>query len=97
MSHSQDLYSSLNFITAKKLLRETRKTHLGLTFNRHALFDLLKRASMDSTLRGRHKGIALLANIAVKTRVHYLDSLVPIFFQPVMDVEVKVMDLKIIP
>jgi len=93
ISHSIDLYSSINFITTKKLLNATRKANVSLTFNKNALFDLLRRASNDPALRGRHKGIALLANLAVRARLNYLARFVPIYIQPVIDVEVKLKGL----
>jgi 2-polyprenyl-3-methyl-5-hydroxy-6-metoxy-1,4-benzoquinol methylase len=87
-SHSKDLYHSLNFITVKKLLNSTKKTNIRVTLNKNGLFDLLKRASKDSSLRGRHKGITFLSDFTNKTGLIYLSKFIPTLFQPVMDVTV---------
>ena len=92
VSHSIDLHRSLNFITVKKLLNRTKKTNIDMTFNKNALFDLLERASTDSTLRGRHKGVTFLSDFVTRTGLMYLTRFIPTFFQPVMDVTVLLKD-----
>jgi 2-polyprenyl-3-methyl-5-hydroxy-6-metoxy-1,4-benzoquinol methylase len=91
-SHSKDLYRSLNFITVKKLLTSTKKTNIEVTLNKNALFDLLKRASKDSSLRSRHKGVIFASDFINKTGLINLSRFIPTLFQPVMDVAVTLKD-----
>jgi len=94
VSHSMDLYRSLNFITVKKLRNSTRKTNIEVTLNKNALFDLLSRASKDSSLRDRHKGITFISDFINKSGLIYLSKFIPTFLQPVMDVTITLKDRK---
>ncbi len=94
VSHSMDLYRSLNFITVKKLRNSTKNTNIKVTLNRNGLFDLLNRATKDASLRDRHKGITYLSDFANKSGLIYLSKLIPTVFQPIMDVTVTLKDRK---
>lgn len=80
------LYSSLNFLTLKKLKQSLKDTPIHLSANQNALYEVMNRSIYDSELEKRHKGLTRLVRVVFILKLHYLAKLVPVNYQPVMDI-----------
>jgi SAM-dependent methyltransferase len=84
-----DLYSSLNFLTLKKIEQNLRGKSVHLLANPNSLYEMMKRSIHDSELKKRHKGLAIFVRFLFVLKFHYLAKLVPVNYQPIMDVEIN--------
>ena len=81
------LYQSLNFITFSRIKKFSDDNKIVIRSNRDAFYDLLQRARQDVLLGERHSGLTSIMKIVYLLKLHYFAKLVPLRFQPVMDVE----------
>lgn len=84
---SSRLYSSLNFLTLRKLKKSVRDSEVKLESNSYALYEILTRSIHDPEIKKRHQGLTLLAKIVYSLKLQNLTKLVPSNFQPIMDVK----------
>lgn len=85
----QGLYSSLNFLTLKKIKQAIKHRNILLSANNNSLFEVMNRSIYDSELKKRHKGLAILVRFLFFLKLHYLVKLVPVNYQPIMDVKIN--------
>jgi hypothetical protein len=85
---AQGLYSSLNFITLKKIKRSLVGTNICLSANHNSLYEIIKRAIQDSELKKRHKRLTNLMKIFFILKLHHFAKMLPVNYQPIMDVKV---------
>lgn len=81
------LYKSLNFITLNQLRQFSNTNNISIKPNSRAFFNLLFRAMHDEELRKRHPRLATVVKIAFLLRFHIIVFLVPVRWQPIMDIE----------
>lgn len=82
------VYSTLNFISMRKFLLFAKSQMISVNSNRAATENLVLRASIDSELRRRHRFLSKLATLIIYLKVYAILRLVPVKFQPVMDVNI---------
>jgi 2-polyprenyl-3-methyl-5-hydroxy-6-metoxy-1,4-benzoquinol methylase len=83
----QGLYSSLNFLTLKKITQSLKFTQISLSANRNSLYEIMSRSIYDVELKKRHIGLTNLVRLLFALKLHYLAKLVPVNHQPIMDVK----------
>lgn len=81
------LYKSLNFITLSKLRKFSTNHNISIKSNSRAFFNLLFRAIHDRELAKRHPRLASAVKIVFLFRLHIIVFLVPIRWQPIIDIE----------
>lgn len=84
----QGLYSSLNFLTLKKIKQALKHRNILLSANNNSLYEVMNRSIYDSELKKRHKGLTILVRFLFFLKLHYLAKLVPVNYQPIMDVKI---------
>jgi len=89
VEETSGLYSSLNFLTFKKL----KKATIGIGWirlkpNKLAFFDLLRRALNDPGLKNRHKRLSIIVKVINLSGILRLSKVFPYTYQPVMDIEI---------
>ena len=85
----QGLYSSLNFLTLKKIKQGIKHRNILLSANNNSLYEVMNRSIYDSELKKRHKGLTILVRFIFFLKLHYLAKLVPVNYQPIMDVKIN--------
>ena len=85
----QGLYSSLNFLTLKKIKQGIKHRNILLSANNNSLYEVMNRSIYDSELKKRHKGLTILVRFLFFLKLHYLAKLVPVNYQPIMDVKIN--------
>jgi len=85
------LYLSINFLTLRKVKRSLTGTNLSILANRNSLYELMNRSIIDSELEKRHRGLTLCTKLLFRLKLHYLAKLVPVNYQPIMDVEITLL------
>jgi 2-polyprenyl-3-methyl-5-hydroxy-6-metoxy-1,4-benzoquinol methylase len=86
-NEASGLYSSINFLTLKKLKGSVKGTEIRLSANRNSLYEVICRSIHDSELEKRHKGLASFTRFLFVLKLHYLARFLPAIYQPIMDVE----------
>lgn len=79
------LHNSINYITLKKLMTQSKKIKLNFSVNKFAFYDLLNRALSDPELRERHRNLALIVSAINKTKLIGIGKFFPYKYQPVID------------
>lgn len=82
------LYKSLNFITFSKFKGNLKGVDLQVKANRLAFFEIVTRSLQDNSLSQRHPGLTKVVRVFAKIGLISLFKIVPVHFQPVMDVQV---------
>jgi len=85
---ADDLYSSINFITFKKLSRILNKNKAQFRANRHALYDIYIRSLKDSQLQVRHQELYKIVRLTEALKISFALRFVPPQIQPVIDITV---------
>jgi len=84
----EGLYKSLNFITYSKFNTKVKKANVKVKANQLAFFEIVTRALQDNSLSQRHPGLIRLVKILDRFGMLNVFKIIPIHFQPIMDVEV---------
>jgi 2-polyprenyl-3-methyl-5-hydroxy-6-metoxy-1,4-benzoquinol methylase len=84
----QGLYTSLNFLTLKKIKKVVKHKNISLSANHNTLYEVMIRSIYDSELKKRHRGLTKLVRFFYFLRLHYIAKLIPVNYQPIMDVTV---------
>jgi 2-polyprenyl-3-methyl-5-hydroxy-6-metoxy-1,4-benzoquinol methylase len=84
----EGLYRSLNFITFSKFNTEVKKANVRVKANQLAFFEIVTRALQDNSLSQRHPGLIRLVKILDRFGMLNVFKIIPVHFQPIMDVEV---------
>ena len=87
---SNGLWSSLNFVKLKQVIKEANDLDLVLIINKQITSDLIKRISTDAEFAKRQHFIGLIANIVQKIGLVKLFNIYPLYlFQPYMYLEIS--------
>ena len=86
---TQGLYRSLNFISFRKIKQHSNANGIKLEANPRAFYNLLERVVGDKKLSARHGILTSIVKLIYKLKLNGLANLVPVAFQPVMDIEVS--------
>jgi 2-polyprenyl-3-methyl-5-hydroxy-6-metoxy-1,4-benzoquinol methylase len=86
---ARGLYSSLNFLTLKKIKRSLVGTNICLSANHNSLYEIINRAFYDPELKKRHKLLTNLMQFFFTLKLHYFAKILPVNYQPIMDVQVN--------
>lgn len=84
----QGLYSSLNFLTLKKIKQAIKHKNIHLSANNNALYEVMNRSIYDSELKKRHKSLTSLVRFLFILKLHHVAKIVPVNYQPIMDVKI---------
>jgi SAM-dependent methyltransferase len=85
-THNAELYSSINFLTYKKIRNHAFRQNYLFLGNKSALSLLVRRSLLDLKVRDRHRNLYILVLVFSKLRLLSLTLAVPVKYQPVMDI-----------
>jgi len=81
------LHRSLNYITLNKISKYCELKRIKIIPRRKAFYGLLERAIYDEGLSARHGVLTSIVKLIYFFKFHHLAKIVPVRYQPVMDVE----------
>jgi 2-polyprenyl-3-methyl-5-hydroxy-6-metoxy-1,4-benzoquinol methylase len=74
----QGLYSSLNFLTLKKIKQSLKYTQIQLSANHNSLYEVMNRSIHDSGLKTRHRALSKVVRALFLLKLHYLAQRMPV-------------------
>lgn len=89
INEPQNLYQSINFVTLRKLSKFFRKNDIEYIVNRHALYELIERSTIDTHIQSRHPKLYPLVRLANKIKLIKISKLFPVRYQPIIDVSIS--------
>lgn len=81
------LFKSLNFVTVRKIISFAKKNNIALKMKTDTSYELLLRSMSDRELAKRHPLLSLLVKFIFIFKLHYISKVIPVKFQPIMDIE----------
>ena len=87
-ARTAELYSSLNFLTYKKIKTHALRRNYRLSENKNALSFLVSRSLLDLKIRDRHRNLYFFVLILSKLKLLNLIKALPVAYQPIMDIHI---------
>lgn len=81
------IYKSLNFLTFRNIASFSQLNLIRIRANSNASYDLLQRINRDKVFAHRHGALTFVVKLSHLLKLYYFVKLVPVKFQPVMDIE----------
>jgi 2-polyprenyl-3-methyl-5-hydroxy-6-metoxy-1,4-benzoquinol methylase len=86
--HTSGLYSSLNFLTFRKITNHVIELGFEFFANKSAFFLLVNRSLTDLKIRERHRNLYFLVLVFSSLGLLNLAKVVPAHYQPIIDLKI---------